>query len=275
MIDETPNIVQVSSFNPIRREIAIRTLKKLIADGRIQPVKIEQELIEQERLLDDSNLEIGQEVINELGITNMDPELIRLVGKLKYRTSYSQNVLTHSIEVAKIAGQIANELELDSMIATRAGLLHDIGKAIDFEQEGNHVSLGTDICKKYDESPIILNVIASHHEDVPKDNVYSVIVALADSISAARPGARNNLLEDFVKRMREIETICNEIPGVIKSYALQSGRQIRVIVDPIKVDDFQLIELASQIREEIKKKVIIPGDVTLTLIREKRAVQKF
>jgi len=275
IIDETPNVVQVSSFNPIRREIAVRALKKLIEDGRIQPVRIEQELINQEKMLEEHILEVGQEVINELGIEKMSVELIRLVGRLKYRTSYSQNVLTHSIEVAKISGQIARELNLNVDLAMRAGLLHDIGKAIDFEQEGNHVSLGVDFCKRYDESPIVINAIAAHHEDIPKDNIYSVIVAMADGISASRPGARNNQLDDFIRRMSEIEKICNTIPGVVKSYAVQSGRQIRVIVDPIKINDLELMDLSNKIREQIRQKVIIPGEITLTLIRENRSVQKF
>jgi len=275
IIDDTPNMVQVSSFNPIRREIAVRALKKLIDDKRIQPARIEQELLVQEKIMDDNILEIGHDVVEELQINDLAPELIYLVGKLKFRTSYSQNVLAHSIEVAKISGEIANELNLDSNLATRAGLLHDIGKAIDFEQGGNHVSLGTDVAMKYGENALVVNAIAAHHEDEPKASIYAEIVAIADGISASRPGARNNLLEDFLKRMSEIERICNEVPGVVKTYALQSGRQIRVIVNPTDVSDYDLMKLSEELKAKIRTNVVIPGDVTLTVIRESRETLKF
>jgi ribonuclease Y len=275
IIDDTPNLVQVSSFNPIRREIAVRALKKLIEDKRIQPARIEQELIIQEQIMDDNILEIGHSVVDELKINDMAPELIYLIGKLKFRTSYSQNVLAHSIEVAKLSGEIANELNLDSNLAIRAGLLHDIGKAIDFEQGGNHVLLGTNVAMKYGENALVVNAIAAHHEDEPKTSIYAEIVAIADGISASRPGARNNLLEDFLKRMNEIERICNEVPGVVKTYALQSGRQIRVIVNPTDVSDYDLIKLTEALKEKIRTNVIIPGDVTLTVIRESRETLKF
>ncbi|ATG97309.1 ribonuclease Y [Mesoplasma lactucae] len=269
VIDDTPDMILVSSFNPIRREIAVKTLEKLISDGRIQPVRIEQELIEQEKLLNDVILETGQKVTEELGIYDMDLQLVKLVGQLKYRTSYTQNVLTHSIEVAQISRTIAEELGLNAHDAVRAGLLHDIGKAVDFEEEGNHVELGVELARKYGENEVVVNAIAAHHEDVPKQTFIASIVAIADSISASRPGARNEQTEDFVKRINEIEEICNQIPGVTRSYALQSGRQVRVIVDPAVVSDYDISQLSQEIADKLKE-VSIPGNTTLTIIRERR-----
>ncbi|MCL8212616.1 Ribonuclease Y [Mesoplasma sp. JKS002657] len=269
IIDDTPDLIMISSFNPIRREIAIKTLEKLISDGRIQPVRIENELIAQTQKLDELIYQTGCEVTEELGIYDMDLQLVKLVGKLKYRTSYSQNVLLHSIEVAKISGAIAAELGLDERVAIRSGLLHDIGKALDFEQEGNHVELGVEVARKYGENEVVVNTIAAHHEDVAKTSMTAAIVAIADALSATRPGARNEQLEDFVQRITEIEEICNNIPGVVKSYALQSGRQVRVLVDPVKVDDYHMMELIDQISTRLKE-VSIPGNITLTLIREHR-----
>lgn len=273
LIDESPGIVTVSSFNPIRREIATRTLEKMLVDGRIQPSRIEQELNKQSIEMENIMLKTGEEVVYELGILDMDLELVKLVGKLKYRTSYGQSVLMHSIEVAKIAGAIAAELGLNVKQAIRAGLLHDIGKAVDFEQEGSHVMLGVEAAKKYGEDEVIVNAIAAHHEDVAKDSLIAAIVAIADAISASRPGGRNNTVADFFKRMKEIETICNEIPGVDKTYALQSGRQIRVIVDPNLVGDQDLTGLMEKVKTAITKNVVIPGEITITMIREVREVK--
>ncbi|WP_031542984.1 ribonuclease Y [Mesoplasma photuris] len=272
LVDETPGVVTISSFNPIRREIATRVLEKLIKDGRIQPVKIESELEIEAKELEATIIEKGYETIRELNINDMDIEMVKLVGKLKYRTSYGQSVLLHSIEVAKIAGSIAAELGLDVKEAVRAGLLHDIGKAVDFEEEGSHVLLGKKVAKRYGESDIVINTIASHHEDEPKNSEIAAIVAIADSISASRPGARNNTISDFISRMKEIEKICNEIPGVNQSYALQSGRQIRVIVDPIEVSDAELMNIVKRVEKGIVDNVIIPGEITITVIREKREI---
>ncbi|ATZ18832.1 ribonuclease Y [Williamsoniiplasma somnilux] len=273
VIDDTPGVVVISSFNPIRREIAKRTLEKLLIDGRIQPSKIESELKKQEENINEIILEEGTNVVKELEISNMDIELVKLVGKLKYRTSYGQSVLLHSVEVAKIAGSIAAELNLNVKDAIRAGLLHDIGKAVDFEQEGNHVILGVDVARKYGENDVVINAIESHHEDVAKETPIAAIVSIADSISASRPGARNNTVSEFFTRMKEIEKACNAIPGVDKAYALQSGRQIRVIVDPTTVNDEQMSETIERVKEAIENSAKIPGDTTITLIREKREVR--
>ncbi|AUF83659.1 ribonuclease Y [Mesoplasma syrphidae] len=272
LVDETPGVVTISSFNPIRREIATRTLEKLIADGRIQPVKIESEIEKQRLELEDIIIETGYQTIRELNISNMDIELVKLIGRLKYRTSYGQSVLMHSLEVAKIAGAIAAELKLNIKEAIRAGLLHDIGKAVDFEEEGSHVLLGVKIAKKYGESEIVINAIESHHEDVPKNSEIAAIVSIADSISASRPGARNNTISEFISRMTEIEKIGNDIPGVNQTYALQSGRQIRVIVDPMQVSDAELYQIVEKVKEGVLKAVIVPGEITITVIREKREI---
>ncbi|ASZ08964.1 ribonuclease Y [Mesoplasma chauliocola] len=275
IIDDTPEVVTISSFNPIRREIATKTLEKLLIDKRIQPIKIEKELKNQQILIDETILETGYEVMDELNIHDMDKELVRLVGKLKYRTSYGQNVLLHSIEVAKIASAIAAELGLNSKLALRAGLLHDIGKAIDFEKTGSHVFLGVEAARKYGEEEIIINSIEAHHEDVPKESEIAIIVAIADTISASKPGARNNSIEDFIVRMKEIEKIGNSIPGIAKTYAFQAGRQIRVIVDPVTTDDKDLVGILEKLKNDLKNSVIIPGEITITAIREKREILVF
>ncbi|WP_026389710.1 ribonuclease Y [[Acholeplasma] multilocale] len=273
VVDETPGIVTVSSFNPIRREIATKTLEKLVVDGRIQPVKIESELLKQEQEIENIIIETGYTTIRELNIKDMDINLVKLIGKLKYRTSYGQSVLHHSIEVAKLAGTIAAELGLDTKQAIRAGLLHDIGKAVDFEEEGSHVILGAEAAKKYGESEVVINTIESHHEDAPKNSEIAVIVSIADSISASRPGARNNTISDFISRMKEVEKIGNAIPGVKTTYALQSGRQIRVIVDPLEVSDEELYTIVEKMKEGIQQAVVIPGEITITVIREKREIR--
>ncbi|WP_338970560.1 ribonuclease Y [Spiroplasma endosymbiont of Labia minor] len=270
IIDDTPNIITISSFSPIRREIAKKALETLIEDGRIQPIRIEEELIHQELILDTTIFEQGKTVIEELGITDMDFELIKMIGKLKYRTSYGQPVLNHVIEVAKIASTIAGELGLDRQLATRAGLLHDVGKATDFEIEGTHVSIGVEAARKAGESSIVVNAIAAHHGEVAKESIYAEIVIIADSLSAARPGARNNLAEAFFVRMSEIERIIKEIDGVLNVYVLQSGRQIRVIVNPYIISDEDIISLPPTIEKIIRENVVVPGDITITVIREMR-----
>lgn len=273
IIDDTPKTISISCFNPIRREIALRALKRLIFDGRIQPSRIE-EVVETERNeIDTIILENGKQVVEELNIFDMDIELIRCLGMLKYRTSYGQNVLLHSIEVAKLSAAMAKELELDPKIALRAGLLHDIGKSIDYDQEGSHVTIGVKLATKYQENPIVINAIHSHHGEVPANNVYSVLVSASDTISAARPGARNNNFDDFVERMIQIETLCYQVEGVKKSYAVQSGRQIRIIVDPFESDDLRTYKIAQEIKEKIAENLNIPGDITITVIREFRAVE--
>ncbi|MFW4371307.1 MAG: ribonuclease Y [Spiroplasma sp. hy2] len=273
IIDDTPNVVQISSFNPIRREIAKKTLEKLLLDGRIQPTRIEETIKLEQEEIEMTILEAGKEIAAELAIDNLDIELIRHLGILKYRTSYGQNVLLHSVEVAKLAAIMASELGLDSAIAMRAGLLHDIGKAVDFENEGSHVTLGVQIATKCNEHPIIINAIASHHGEVPVTNPYSILVSAADTLSAARPGSRNNTVENYIARMNELEKICQTVHGVQSAYVLQAGRQIRVIVNPIINDDARTHKIALDIKEKIKQAKAIPGDIFITVIRELRVTE--
>lgn len=273
IIDDTPETIQISSFNPIRREIATRALEDLIKDGRIQPVRIEEILKFHEQEITENFKVDGQQVIDDLKIIDIHPELVSYLGRLKYRTSYGQNVLVHSFEVAKISGLIAAELSLDVQLAKRAGLLHDIGKAADYELEGSHVYNGVLLAKKYHENVVVINAIQSHHGDVPKDNIYSAIVSAADTLSAARPGARNNSLEAFITRIKEIEDLCTSIAGVDKAYAVQAGRQIRVIVDPKLINDYDAHVLAKKIKEKLEKFITIPGDIHITVIRELRATE--
>ncbi|ATZ16430.1 ribonuclease Y [Entomoplasma freundtii] len=273
LIDETPGIVTVSSFNPIRREITTKALEKLVADGRIQPARIEAELKKQEKEIESIIFETGQKALQELGILDMEIPLVKLVGRLKYRTSYGQNALHHSLEVAKISGAIASELGLDIQTAIRAGLLHDIGKAVDFEEEGSHVTLGAELARQYNEDDIVINAIEAHHEDVAKQSTIAAVVAIADSISASRPGARNNTSDDFYRRMTQIEKIAQEIPGVEKIYAFQSGRQIRVIVDPNMMGEHELENLIEEVKHKLLENIIIPGEITITIIRERRLVK--
>ncbi|AGM24901.1 ribonuclease Y [Spiroplasma chrysopicola] len=273
IIDDTPNQVQLSSFNPIRREIARRALEKLVLDGRIQPNRIEEVVKSEQNDFDVLILDVGRQTVEELGITNIDLSIIQHLGMLKFRTSYGQNVLLHSIEVAKLAGIMASELGLEPSIAIRAGLLHDIGKAIDFENEGSHVTLGVKLATKCNESDIIINAIHSHHGEIPPTNPYSVLVSAADTISAARPGSRNNTLENYITRMKELETICESIPGVDHAYVVQAGRQIRVIVNPVQKTDEETHKLAYDIREKIKANKSVPGDIVITIIRELRITE--
>ncbi|AKU80075.1 ribonuclease Y [Spiroplasma turonicum] len=271
IVDETPNRIVISSFNPIRREIAYMSLKQLIKIGRIQPASIEEQIIIQSEKLEKNFDETGFKVVEDLNLINKFPnEIIKLLGKLKYRQSYGQNVLQHSIEVARISKEIASKLDLNKETALIAGLLHDIGKAVDFEEEGSHVSLGVEILKKYNMNNIIINALHSHHDDVEKESVYAEIVAIADGISAARPGARNNDAKDYFIRMDELEKVCLSEQGVSKAYVLQSGRQIRVIVNPNLVDDYHLKKLIINLKDKINKINKTPGEITLTIIREKR-----
>ncbi len=274
IIDDTPEAIVISSFDPLRREIAKTTIETLIKDGRIHPSRIE-ELYE--KVCKDFNnkiTEIGNKTANDLGLTKIDPEIITLIGKLKFRTSYGQNALKHSIEVANLTGLMASELGENITLAKRAGLLHDIGKAIDFEIEGSHVEIGKDIAKRYKEHETVINAIASHHGDEEAKSVISVLVAIADTLSAARPGARNDSLENYIKRLEELEEIGNSYEGVEKTYAMQAGRELRVMVKPDEVDDTNSYKIARDIKERIEKEMQYPGTVKITVIRETRVQEE-
>ncbi|MBO4637928.1 MAG: ribonuclease Y [Clostridiales bacterium] len=271
IIDDTPEAVILSSFDPIRREIARLTIEKLVVDGRIHPARIEEMANKARKELNQTIKQEGERAAYETGVMNLHPEIIKLLGKLKYRTSFGQNVLQHSIEVCHIAGMMAGELGLDVTFAKRAGLLHDIGKAVDFEQEGTHIELGADIAKKYHENPDIINAIEAHHGDVEAKTAVAVLVAAADAISAARPGARRENLETYIKRIQKLEEIAMSFEGVEKSYAIQAGREIRVIVSPEKVNDDDMILKARQICKKIEDELDYPGQIKVNIIRETRA----
>ncbi len=271
IIDDTPEAVILSSFDPIRREVARITIEKLVSDGRIHPARIEEMANKARKEINQTIKQEGERAAYETGVMNLHPEIIKLLGKLKYRTSYGQNVLKHSIEVSFLAGMMAGELGLDVNFAKRAGLLHDIGKAVDFEQEGTHVQLGNDIVRKYHESDNVCNAVEAHHGDVEAKTAEAVLVAAADAISAARPGARRENLETYIKRIQKLEEIATSFDGVEKSYAIQAGREIRVIVEPEKVNDEEMILKARQICKKIEDELDYPGQIKVNIIRETRA----
>ena len=274
IIDDTPEAIVLSSFDPYRREIARVAIEALIKDGRIHPGRIEEIYDKTVKEMKLKLMEYGEEALFELGITKVDPELQELLGKLHFRTSFGQNALRHSIEVAHLAGIMAGELGENVALAKRAGLLHDIGKSIDHEVEGSHVDLGASLAKKYQENDVVINAIESHHGDKDADNVISVLVAIADALSASRPGARNDSLENYVQRLQELESIGNEIPGVEKSYAMQAGRELRVIVKPDKIDDATSYKVARDIKNKIEETLQYPGTIKVIVIRETRAQEE-
>jgi ribonuclease Y len=272
IVDDTPEAVILSSYDPFRREIAKMTLERLVSDGRIHPARIEEIYNKAKEELEKHVLEVGEEALFNLGLHNVSKDITRLLGRLKYRTSYGQNVLGHSIEVAKITGLMAAELGLNEKIAKRAGLLHDIGKAIDYEAEGSHTEIGVEVAKKHKEDWRVINAIASHHGEEEFKCIEAVLVQAADAISASRPGARREVLESYIKRLENLETIAGGFDGVSKSYAIQAGREVRIIVEPEKVNDERLVTLSKDISKQIEDELTYPGQIKVTVIRESRAV---
>ncbi|RKZ20832.1 ribonuclease Y [bacterium] len=273
IVDDTPEAVTISSFDPIRREIARIALEKLIKDGRIHPARIEEVVEKTKKEMEEIIRNVGEETALELGIPDLHPEIKKLLGRLKYRTSYGQNVLLHSKEVAYLAGIMAGELKLDVLTAKRAGLLHDIGKALDQHHEGTHALIGADILRRYGEDPVVVNAVAAHHEEVEPESPIAVLIQAADAISGSRPGARRETLEAYIKRVEKLEEIASSFDGVGKAYAMQAGREIRIIVEPDRVSDEDLSTLASEIAEKIQRELRYPGQIKVTVIREKRAVE--
>lgn len=270
IIDDTPEAVVLSGFDPVRREVARIALERLIVDGRIHPARIEEMVEKAQKEVETNMREEGEAAALEVGIHGLHPELIRLLGKLRYRTSYGQNALKHSIEVAQLSGLLAGEIGLDIRMAKRAGLLHDIGKAVDHEMEGSHIQLGVELCKKYKESAIVLNTVESHHGDVEPQSLIACIVQAADTISAARPGARRETLETYTNRLKQLEDITNSFKGVDKSFAIQAGREVRIMVVPEQINDDDMVLLARDISKKIEESLEYPGQIKVNVIRESR-----
>ncbi len=273
IIDDTPEAVLLSGFNPVRREVARIALERLVADGRIHPARIEEVVKKVEKEMDATIRETGEQATFDVGVYGIHPELIKLLGKLKFRTSYAQNVLRHSMEVAFLCGIMASELRVNVKKAKRAGLLHDIGKAVDHEMEGPHALIGADLAKKYGEHPDIVHAIAAHHEDVKPESVLAVLVQAADALSGARPGARREMLETYVKRLEDLERIAHSFPGVQKSFAIQAGREIRIMVKSDKVSDEEAAFLSREVAKKVESELSYPGQIRVTVIREVRAVE--
>ncbi|MBN1866391.1 ribonuclease Y [Candidatus Sumerlaeota bacterium] len=273
IVDDTPEAVVLSCFDPLRREVARFSLERLLSDGRIHPGRIEDIVQKTEKEIMESIRELGEQTAFDLGIHGLHPEAIRLIGRLKYRTSYGQNVLKHSIEVAHLAKIMAAELEVDESLAKRAGLLHDIGKAVSYEMEGTHAKIGAELAKKYGESSAVVHAVAAHHAEEEPRTIIAVLVQAADAISAARPGARRETLETYIKRLEQLESIADSFDGVSKSYAIQAGREIRILVDPVKVNDDQAAKMARDITKKVESELEYPGQIKVTVLREVRSVE--